>query len=86
MNLLNNTHNHSHELTDTEVRLRTALDSIRNMHHVQGSDGNWNTGDYMLGLFNGLECALAVLENREHEFRNKPSTGWPNDVTPNLNN
>lgn len=46
------------------------IEDIRACWEIQGSDGNWNTGDeYMVGLFNGLEVAMCILEHREPEFR-----------------
>ena len=45
------------------------LNDLRDVHKIQGSDGNWNCDEYMLGMFNGLELALALMEGREPEFR-----------------
>jgi len=52
------------------------VDDVRNAHAIQGSDGNWDYSPYMLGLFNGLEFALAVLEDREPEYREAPASGY----------
>ena len=46
------------------------LQPVRDQLEVQGRDGNCNHNSYMLGMYNGLECALATLENREAEYRN----------------
>jgi len=35
----------------------------------------------MRGLFNGLELALATLENRDPEYRDKPPRGYREDYT-----
>lgn len=48
------------------------IQNLKDVHRVQGSDGNWNYDPYMLGLYNGLEMALAIMENREPVFRDKP--------------
>ena len=48
------------------------IENLKDVHKVQGYDGNWNYDPYMLGLYNGLEMALAIMENREPVFREKP--------------
>ena len=48
------------------------IQNLKDVHRVQGSDGNWNYDPYMHGLYNGLEMALAIMENREPVFRDKP--------------
>lgn len=42
---------------------------LRNVREIQAQDGNWNVDDYMCGLYNGLEMALAILEGREPDLR-----------------
>ncbi len=64
------------------VRSSDLLDPLRNQHRVQGEHGNWNCNDYMLGMFNGLECAIATLEHREPQYRRKPDEGWLDDRIP----
>lgn len=49
---------------------------VRDLLEIQGRDGIWDCDDYMQGLYNGLEMALATLEDREPVFRSKPPTGW----------
>lgn len=46
--------------------------AVRDQIDVQGQNGNWNYNPYMHGMYNGLECALATLECREPEYRDKP--------------
>lgn len=58
------------------------LDPLRDQLRVQGENGNWNCNEYMLGMFNGLECALATLERREPQYRRKPDDGWLDDRIP----
>ena len=58
------------------------LDPLRNQHRVQGEHGNWNCNDYMLGMFNGLECALATLEHREPQYRNRMTAGSMTESLP----
>jgi hypothetical protein len=55
------------------------IETVKEMVKIQGSDGNWNYDPYMLGLYNGLEFALSILEDREPLFRDKPSV-WLSDA------
>ena len=49
-----------------------ALNQLREIHAIQGRDGCWDIDDYMLGLYNGLELALSIVENREFRYKNRP--------------
>jgi hypothetical protein len=42
---------------------------LRDLLRVQDLDGNWDASSYMRGLRNGLELALAVLEDREPAYK-----------------
>jgi len=46
---------------------------------IQGEHGNWNCNAYMLGMYNGMECALATIEGRMPQFRRKPVDGFLDD-------
>lgn len=48
------------------------VNSVREMRDVQGLHGNWNFDPYMHGLYNGLEFALSLLEQREPQFKSAP--------------
>lgn len=50
------------------------LQELRDVHAIQGTHGNWNDHPYMLGMFNGLELALAIMEDREPQYREAPDT------------
>jgi hypothetical protein len=52
-----------------KAKLDVALDDV-------AQDGNWNFDPYMLGLYNGLVYAQAILENKEPEYRNIPEGGF----------
>ena len=52
-------------------RLADKLEDIRDVHHQQGQPGTWDSNQYMIGLYNGLELALSILEGRQPEFRGK---------------
>jgi hypothetical protein len=43
------------------------------MRDVQGAHGNWNYDAYMHGTYNGMEYALALMEERDPEFKAAPS-------------
>ena len=53
--------------------------SLRDLLAVQGSDGNWNADPYMHGMYNGMELALALLEDREPVFKAAPEV-WLVDL------
>lgn len=48
------------------------LKDLREMIKIQGDNGNWNFDPYMHGMYNGMEFALSLMENREPEFREAP--------------
>ena len=48
------------------------IDALRKVHAIQGADGNWNHDSYMHGLYNGLEMALSIMEERQPNFKNPP--------------
>lgn len=48
------------------------LDKAKDLIKVQGLDGNWNSGPYMQGMYNGMEVILAVIEDREPVFKDAP--------------
>ena len=48
------------------------LVKLKEMLEVQGRDGTWNYDHYFHGMYNGMECMLAVLEGREPVFREAP--------------
>ena len=45
------------------------LKQLREVHAIQGRAGCWDIDDYMLGMFNGLELALSIMENRAPMYR-----------------
>jgi len=55
------------------------IKDLRRMRDVQGRDGNWNYDLYMLGMYNGLEAALCIFENRDPEYRIEPDK-WLADI------
>jgi 5-formaminoimidazole-4-carboxamide-1-beta-D-ribofuranosyl 5'-monophosphate synthetase len=51
--------------------LRKRIASVQRLLNIQGKNGNWNVDEYMLGLYNGLECALSSLEGRDVKYRTR---------------
>ena len=52
--------------------MKDKLEKIYEALKVQGSNGNWNYDPYMNGMYNGMELIVAILEDREPEYRNAP--------------
>ena len=50
---------------------KEALTQLREVHAIQGRDGCWDIDDYMLGLYNGLELALSIVENRACKYKQR---------------
>lgn len=50
-------------------KLAEKVNKLRDVKEVQGYQGNWNYDNYMCGLYNGLELAMCIIENREPEFK-----------------
>ena len=48
--------------------LKSKTKEVRNIRDLQKQSLEKSTDDYMVGLYNGLEMATAILENREPEF------------------
>ena len=53
---------------------KEALTQLREVHAIQGRDGCWDIDDYMLGLYNGLELALSIVENRAFKYKQRPKS------------
>jgi len=52
--------------------LHVKLDDMKNCFQIQGQLGNWNSDDYNLGFYNGMELMMSILEEREPTFRKLP--------------
>lgn len=57
------------ELAENLSKHKGLVFQIAEAHEIQGSDGNWNANDYMLGMFNSMEFCLAILEDRDVNYR-----------------
>jgi len=47
------------------------IDGIKNLRDIHGQDVNWDHSDYMMGIYDGLEIAIAAMEGREPVTKNK---------------
>lgn len=54
-------------MIDTTIEKRIQI--LRELRDIQGMPGNYDTSDYMRGMYNGIELALSVVEDREPEFK-----------------
>lgn len=48
------------------------MQELRAIHAVQGRPANAGADEYMRGLFNGLELALSMFEDRRPRYRRAP--------------
>ena len=48
--------------------LEKAIKTLRRLRDIQGDSCNTND-TYMIGMYNGLEVALSVLEDRDGDFK-----------------
>lgn len=48
--------------------LRTKIKQIKQIRDLQKTTVDTTPDDYMVGLYNGLEMAVAILEKREPDF------------------
>lgn len=47
------------------------LERMREMLEVQGLNGNWNYDSYMLGMYNGIELMMSIMEDRDPVYRSR---------------
>ena len=49
-------------------KLNETIKLVNEMLAVQGKGGNYNKDTYMTGLYNGIEYAASILEDREPKY------------------
>lgn len=54
------------------------VSDLKDLVQVQGSRGNWDYSEYMHGLYNGMELALSIMEEREPIYKDAPGE-WLKD-------
>lgn len=57
-----------------KIMLKQKVDIMRRVVESQGKDGTWNYSEYMHGMYNGMEMMLAMIENREPVYKEKPAS------------
>lgn len=51
-----------------ETKIRIMNDLLK----IQGQDGNYNYDSYMLGMYNGMELMVSIVEGRDPVFKSRP--------------
>ena len=51
---------------------KNLITELKNLVDIQGADGNWNFDPYMVGMFNGMELMMSMVEKREPCYRAIP--------------
>lgn len=57
------------------------LAKAKELLDIQGSNGNWDYTPYMLGMYNGMELIIAVLEDREPKYKDPPKKYRADETT-----
>ena len=47
----------------------TKLEELKNCKNIQCSKGNYDQGEYMRGMTNGLILAEAIMEGKDPEYK-----------------
>ena len=55
-------------IADEKDELKNRINEAKEIKEIQAQNGNYNFDNYNLGLFNGMECIIAILENREPKY------------------
>jgi hypothetical protein len=66
-------------LEPVDVISSKIIQNLKEVKDAQGSHGTWNCNSYMQGLYNGLELALAIIENRDPLYKGKPDK-WLDEI------
>jgi hypothetical protein len=61
------------------MKIEQAIKNIKDIVNIQCANGNWDYDPYMQGMANGLLCALAILEEKEPEYKKAPEK-WLADL------
>ena len=61
------------------------LKCSKGMLDIQGQKGNYDYDEYMLGLYNGMECIIALFETREPNYISGKDAEFTNSKTQQKN-
>lgn len=50
--------------------MEEVLNQLKELKEIQSREGTIDQGDYMVGLYNGLELSIAIIEGREPIYKN----------------
>ena len=59
---------------------KSKIEAIKLIREEQDSQGEYGKTDYMIGLYNGIELALSMLEDREPLFKEAHGIIQPEDL------
>lgn len=59
------------KLQGYKEKFEKAVSDISDQKSVQGSSGNWDYDEYMRGMYNGIECALATMQGKDPIYRSQ---------------
>jgi len=54
-----------------KILLNKQLRDIENVIEIQGTKGNYDIDDYMLGMYNGMELIRSIIFNCEPKYKDK---------------
>lgn len=87
MEYWNALHDKLHKVLTEDDRLNTfykCLEKLRDVRDIQGQKGNWDYDEYMHGMFNGLELAVSIFEDKDPKYRSAPSKREHNCLLNNM--
>lgn len=67
-------------MSSHSVKLAKALRHLQWVKDIQGSKGNWDYDPYMHGMYNGIELAMAIMQDREPVYKDAPDV-WRKDLS-----
>lgn len=56
-------------MSSHSVKLAKALRDLERVKNAMGYVANTNPNTYSIGLFNGIECAMAIMQDREPNLK-----------------
>lgn len=66
----------AHKLTEEKQRANKKSQYFAKLKEslaIQARNGNWNYDEYMRGMYNGMEFAVAIMEGRAPSYRDAPA-------------
>jgi hypothetical protein len=60
------------------IKMTNRLNKAKELLDVQGNHGTWDYDPYFHGMFNGMALIIAVMEDKEPEYKEAPER-WGKD-------